>query len=91
KRIALENIFSETSGDVLIAGLNDAHRTEVSVKNVVVQGITAKQVHLKYADLRVSGSNIPFAAAADTTVVVKSEGGAVGAGDVCAGKFVAYR
>ena len=49
KKIALENIYDETPGDVLIAGLNDDHRTEVSLANVVVKGITQSQVHLAFA------------------------------------------
>jgi polygalacturonase len=51
KKIVLENIFAETPGDVLIAGLDDKHRTEVELKNVQVKGLTGKQVHLAYVDL----------------------------------------
>ena len=50
KRITLENIYDETPGDVLIAGLNDDHRTEVTLNNVAVKGITQAQVHLAFAD-----------------------------------------
>lgn len=52
KRIRLENIYSETPGDVLIAGLNDEHRTEVWLESVHVQNITPQQLHLAYADLK---------------------------------------
>ena len=51
KRITLENIFSETPGDILIAGLNDAHRTEVSIDAVRVEGIKPAQVHMRYVQL----------------------------------------
>ena len=100
KKITLENIYSETPGDVLIAGLNDQHRTEVSVRNVVIRGITAKQVHLSYADIQVNvpWSNIPFleAAQGNKSVVVQDMAGNTivpksGRKDPCEGKFVPYQ
>lgn len=51
KKIVLQNIMSETPGDVLIAGLDDAHRTEVTLDRVIVKGIKPEQVHLAFADL----------------------------------------
>ena len=50
KRITLDHIFSETPGDVLIAGLDDAHRTQITVESVHIQGIRPEQVHMKYVD-----------------------------------------
>jgi polygalacturonase len=97
KAITLENIFSESAGNVLIAGLDDAHRTEVTLQGVVIKGITASQVHLNYTDLKVlpPGTNIPFAEATRTNKTVKVQ---VGGGnemslpgdgaDACADKFV---
>jgi polygalacturonase len=55
KKIALENIYDETPGDVLIAGLNDDHRTEVSLNNVYIRGLTPSQVHFNYVDISVGG------------------------------------
>jgi polygalacturonase len=51
KKIVLQNVFSETPGDVLIAGLDDAHRTEITLDRVWVKGITPAQVHLAFADI----------------------------------------
>lgn len=51
KRITLQNIVSETPGDVLIAGLNDQHRTDVTLNAVHVQGLTPDRLHLAYADI----------------------------------------
>ncbi len=51
KRILLQNVFSETPGDVLIAGLDDAHRTEVTLDRVIVKGIKPEQVHLAFLDV----------------------------------------
>ena len=51
KNITLENITDETSGDVLIAGYDDAHRTQVNLINVTIKGITPDKMHLKLADI----------------------------------------
>jgi polygalacturonase len=69
KKITLENIFSETPGDVLIAGLNDEHRTEIKLDRVWIRGIVPAQVHLDFADITVvdhgdnsgaKGANFPL-------------------------------
>jgi polygalacturonase len=95
KGIVLKNIYSETPGDVLIAGLNDEHRTEVTLSDVVIKGIRASQVHLAYDDLKVEvpWTNIPLEAAAGKTVKLSVAGGNVigpasGKPDPCAGRFV---
>ncbi len=92
KSITLKNIYAETPGDVLIAGLDDAHRTEVTLQNVYIKGLKASQVHLFYDDLTVvaPGTNIPLAGHAS----VRLSGAASGAeheADPCAGKFVPMR
>jgi polygalacturonase len=95
KGIKLENIYAETPGDVLIAGLNDEHRTEVMLRNVTIKGITPAQVHLNYADLKVlvPWTNIPLGSAANKTVKLIMSAGNVttptgGLPDPCTGKFV---
>jgi polygalacturonase len=79
KKILLENVYSETPGDVLIAGIDDAHRTEIELRNVLIKGITASQVHLAHDDITsVSpGSNLDgFPPPVDKGVVftIKGEG-----------------
>jgi polygalacturonase len=64
---------------VLIAGIDDAHRTEIELRNVLIKGITASQVHLAHDDIiSVSpGSNIDgFPPPVDKGVVftIKGEG-----------------
>ena len=49
-----------TPGDVLIAGADEAHRTEVILKNVYIHGITPDKVHLKFANIVTAGTNIPL-------------------------------
>jgi hypothetical protein len=44
----------------LIAGQDEAHRTEVLLKNVNIAGIKPAQVHVRFADIVVADSDIPF-------------------------------
>ncbi len=79
KKIVLENVIATTPGDVLIAGLDDAHRTEIELRNVLIVGITQTQVHLRYADvISVSpGSNLDaLASGREPTLryMIKGEG-----------------
>jgi polygalacturonase len=88
KRITLENIFDETPGDVLIAGLNDGHRTGVTLQNVVINGIKPAQVHLDFADITVAGSGANFSLEGKSVKVTGSQPVVKRAADPCAGKFV---
>jgi len=62
KAITIQNVTSTTSGDVLIAGLNDEHRTEVTLDNVRVDGISPQQAHGHFATVTLGpgGTNINF-------------------------------
>ncbi len=51
KKIVLENILATTPGDVLIAGLDDQHRTQIALRGVFIQGIQPTQVHTAFADI----------------------------------------
>jgi polygalacturonase len=77
---------------VLIAGLDDAHRTQVTLQNVYVKGLKASQVHLFYDDLRVvaPGTNIPLSGHASVQLSGTQSGEGQQA-DPCAGKFVPMR
>jgi polygalacturonase len=61
KKITIENVTDMTPGDVLLAGYDGAHRTQVELKNVNMEGIKPALVHLKFLDVMSVGSNIPFA------------------------------
>jgi polygalacturonase len=65
RKITLENVTDETPGDVLIAGYDEAHRTQMDLVNVTIQGITLDRMHLKLADIRDDGTNLPLARAAE--------------------------
>jgi len=95
KKVFLENVYSETPGDVLIAGIDEAHRTEIELRNVLIKGITASQVHLAHDEITsVSpGSNIDgFPPPVDKGVVfvIKGEGdpNQKPSGRFCANAFV---
>ena len=90
KGITLENITDETPGDVLIAGYDEAHRTEVVLKGVSITGITADKVHVKFANIVTAGTNIPFEpVGGNKDVKVAAIGAGAGAKPYsCAGKFV---
>jgi polygalacturonase len=64
KAITIRNVIDTTPGDVLIAGLNDDHRTEVTLDGVRVEGITPQQVHGHFATVTLGpeGSNLDFSA-----------------------------
>ena len=79
KKIVLENVVSTTPGDVLIAGIDDAHRTEVEFRNVLIEGIKPSQVHLMYADIIsvTPGSNlddVAFGKEKTVRYAIKGEG-----------------
>ena len=57
KAITLRNIVSLTPGDVLIAGKDDAHATEITLDTVTINGIKPEQVHLQYTKAAVAHVN----------------------------------
>jgi polygalacturonase len=91
KSITLEDIYAETPGDVLIAGLNDAHRTQVSLQNVFIEGIQPSQVHLFYTDFLVHGTGANFALKGESVHVMAVMNDSPVVGDPCVGKFVPYQ
>jgi polygalacturonase len=82
KTITLRNISILTPGDLLIAGHDDAHRTEVRLENVQATGVTPALVHVDFADITHASTNIPF--------TVPARAGAATPYN-CDGKFVPMR
>jgi polygalacturonase len=89
KKVTLENIYSETPGDVLIAGLNDDHRTEVTLNRVFVRGIKSEQVHLHFADITPNSVNFPLTGEKVHTMGTPTT--QYPSPDPCAAKFVPYQ
>ena len=89
KNITLENITDETPGDVLIAGYDAAHRTQVNLVNLTIKGITLDKMHLKLADIGNGGTNLPLEKAAEgNDVKVTPDGKAAAKPYACDGKFL---
>jgi polygalacturonase len=90
KKIVLENVVSETPGDVLIAGIDEAHRTQITLNGVFIKGLKSSQVHGHFADVTEGplGTNIDFSAT-DLKVTHSDAAPAKGYQEPsCAGKFV---
>src|SRR5580704_6898303 len=95
KGITIENVIDTTPGDVLIAGLNDDHRTEVTLDGVRVMGISPAQVHGHFATVTLGplGTNLNFSGT-DIKVVPAAKGANPSGGAdkeaafTCDGKFV---
>ncbi len=93
KAITIRNVSSATAGDVLIAGLNEAHRTEVSLDNVRIAGIAPGQVHGHFATVTLGpgGSNIDFIGTDLKVVRANAAKAATGQPYSCEGKFLPMR
>ena len=105
KKIVLENVLSTTPGDVLIAGLNDDHRTQIALRGVFVQGIKPGQIHTAFADIvtLAPGTNLDLkgpgvkvldvgkGASVDMDVAGANDPGKPLTAEVCAARFVPMR
>ncbi len=92
KNITLENVIVTTPGDVLIAGMDAEHITEVKFDGVIVNGITPDRVHSQFSRITVAGrgTTLKFSG---TGVTVDGQASTSGTGldaDVkaCASRFV---
>jgi polygalacturonase len=91
KAITLRNISAMSPGDVLIAGADDSHRTQITLENVSIAGLQPAQLHLKFADITHAGGNLPLAGqSADVSLLAGAAAGPI-APYSCAGKFVPMR
>jgi polygalacturonase len=97
KAITIRNVIDTTPGDVLIAGLNEDHRTVVALDGVHIEGITPAQVHGHFATITLGplGTNLNFSATDLTVVPAKamppvnqSKATTTETAFTCEGKFV---
>jgi polygalacturonase len=94
KAITIRNVVDTTPGDVLIAGLNDEHRTELTLDGLRVEGITPQQVHGHFATVTLGplGTNLDFSATDIKVMPWKPASGSASAAKEaafsCEGKFV---
>lgn len=89
KAITIRNVVDSTPGDVLIAGLDDAHRTEVTLDDVSMANAKA---HGRFATVTTGPGGFDFDLSGTEIKVVAAKG--VSAGSLtwpalpCTGKFV---
>jgi polygalacturonase len=92
KKITLQNVVDTTPGDVLIAGKDADHVTEVTLDGVVVNGIQPDQVHSQFSHITLTGRGTALRFSGDSVVVDgKTYGSGAGldrAVSDCAAKFV---
>ncbi|GGG69291.1 glycoside hydrolase family 28 protein [Edaphobacter dinghuensis] len=89
KAITIRNVLDTTPGNVLLAGLDDAHTTEIMLDGVRVEGITPAQVHGRFATVALGprGTNLDFSGTTIKVIPFKGvAGGETGFG--CDGRFV---
>ena len=93
KGIVLDRVYSTTPGNVLIAGLNDEHRTEISLQEVMIEGIRRDQVHLAYDDIHVgtAGTNLPLTGVATVKTTVAHGDALILDSEPCRNVFVPMR
>ncbi len=70
KRITLRNITDLTPGDVLIAGKDAAHLTEVTLDNVNILGIKPEQVHAQFATVTMGPGGANFTPSGNAVTVI---------------------
>jgi polygalacturonase len=89
KAITIRNVVDTTSGDVLLAGLDDAHRTEVTLDGVQIDGIKPSHVHGRFATVTLGpeGTNLDFSGT-DIKVVGDKAARSTDGAFSCDGKFV---
>jgi len=77
KNITVQNIFATTPGDVLIAGKDAAHRTEVQLDNVTIQDIHPAQVHAQFTTAVINHVNFELQGPGVVTIPAPQLSGAV--------------
>jgi polygalacturonase len=90
KAITIRNVIANTAGDVLIAGLNEAHRTEITLDNVQVEGIKPEQVHSQFTTATIGPGPVNFTLTG-TGVTLNPIKGSAGTAFSCEGKFLPMR
>lgn len=56
--ITLENVHALTSGTVILRGLDEQHISQVTLKDVTINGLESKDFHSEYATLTISRGNL---------------------------------
>lgn len=89
KAITIRNVVDTSPGNVLLAGIDAAHTTEVTLDGVRIDGITPEQVHGRFATVTLGpgGTNLDFSKT-DIKVVPAKAASQGPAAFSCEGRFV---
>jgi polygalacturonase len=89
KAITIRNVVDTSPGNVLLAGIDAAHTTEVTLDGVRIDGITPEQVHGRFATVTLGpgGTNLDFSKT-DIKVVPAKAASQGSAAFSCEGRFV---
>lgn len=88
KRIALRDVTDINPGEVLIAGKDAAHATEVALSNVNIVGIRPDQVHAQFANIAIGRRGANFLPGGTGVVVTQAAKPAAVAGQSLAASAV---
>jgi len=95
KNIMLQNVIATTPGDVLIAGKDSTHITEIKLDGVIINQIRPEQVHAQFAHITLDGlgTAMKFTGNGITvdgqvTIASDNQDGSV---QVCSAKFLPMR
>jgi polygalacturonase len=91
KNITLQNILSTTPGDVLLAGLDEAHRTTITLDNVRIADIKPTQVHSQYTTATIGPGPVNFTLAGTGVTLDPIKPTAPAPAFTCEDKFVPYQ
>ncbi|MDE1938970.1 MAG: glycoside hydrolase [Alphaproteobacteria bacterium] len=89
KSIRIENVMDLTPGNVLIAGKDANHVTEVLLNGVTIRGIKPSQVHAQFARVEIGPKGANFTPKGNEVTVVHVKAGTpASAWSSCNGKFL---
>ena len=95
KNITLQNIIATTPGDVLVAGKDADHITEIKLDGVIINQIKPEQIHAQFTHITLDGrgTTMKFSGTGVTvdgrvTIAADNQDGSV---QICSAKFLPMR
>ena len=85
--ILLSNVHAITPGTVILRGLDQEHRSDITLQNVAVDDLKPEDFQAEYVALNVSVSNLPPPGSLGTSVSLKEYGPRSATPYDCAAKF----
>lgn len=92
KNITLQNVIATTPGDVLVAGKDSTHITEIKLDGVIINQIKPDQIHSQFAHITLGSRSTNLNFTGDNVTVdgraTMSPADASAAAQSCSGKFL---